>query len=157
MFPKINPTGTKAWKELEQHSLLMKQMHMKDLFRHDPQRFQKFSFCFDETVLDFSKNMITEETVKLLMQLARECKLTEAIEALFEGDFINQTEHRSVLHMALRNFSDKPFYSAGKNVMEDVQRVRDQMKIFSAKVHSGEWKGYTGKKIRYIVNIGIGG
>jgi glucose-6-phosphate isomerase len=157
MFPKVNPTTTKAWSALEQHAFQMKEVHMKQLFAHDANRFQKFSFCFNDTVIDFSKNIITAETIKLLLQLAEECKLKEAIEALFEGDFINKTEHRSVLHVALRNSSGKPFYSAGKNVMEDVLRVQQQMKSFSAKVHSGEWKGYTGKKIKYIVNIGIGG
>jgi glucose-6-phosphate isomerase len=157
MFPKVNPTTTKAWSALEQHAFQMKEVHMKQLFAHDANRFQKFSFCFNDTVIDFSKNIITDETIKLLLQLAEECKLKEAIEALFEGDFINKTEHRSVLHVALRNSSGKPFYSAGKNVMEDVLRVQQQMKSFSAKVHSGEWKGYTGKKIKYIVNIGIGG
>jgi glucose-6-phosphate isomerase len=157
MFPKVNPTTTKAWSALEQHAFQMKEVHMKQLFADDANRFQKFSFCFNDTVIDFSKNIITDETIKLLLQLAEECKLKEAIEALFEGDFINKTEHRSVLHVALRNSSGKPFYSAGKNVMEDVLRVQQQMKSFSAKVHSGEWKGYTGKKIKYIVNIGIGG
>jgi glucose-6-phosphate isomerase len=91
------------------------------------------------------------------MQLANECKLKDAIEAMFEGDLINETEKRSVLHIALRNFSGRPVYSTGKNVMEDVLRVQEQMKNFCSKLHSGEWKGYTGKKIRYIVNIGIGG
>jgi glucose-6-phosphate isomerase len=153
MFPKVNPTTTKAWSALEQHAFQMKEVHMKQLFANDANRFQKFSFCFNDTVIDFSKNIITDETIKLLLQLAEECKLKEAIEALFEGDFINKTEHRSVLHVALRNSSGKPFYSAGKNVMEDVLRVQQQMKSFSAKVHSGEWKGYTGKKIKYIVNF----
>jgi glucose-6-phosphate isomerase len=157
MFPKVNPTTTQPWSALEQHAFRRKEVHMKQLFAHDANRFQKFSFCFNDTVIDFSKNIITAETIKLLLQLAEECKLKEAIEALFEGDFINKTEHRSVLHVALRNSSGKPFYSAGKNVMEDVLRVQQQMKSFSAKVHSGEWKGYTGKKIKYIVNIGIGG
>ncbi len=157
MFPKINPTTTRAWKELEQHAGEMKEIHMKELFARNAERFKKFSFCFNDTVIDFSKNIITEETIKLLLQLAEECKLKDAIEAMFAGDLINKTEHRSVLHIALRNFSGKPVYSAGKDVMEDVLRVQQQMKTFSAKVHSGEWKGYTGKKIKYIVNIGIGG
>jgi glucose-6-phosphate isomerase len=157
MFPKVNPTTTQAWTALEQHALVMKQQHMKELFANDPDRFKKFSFRFSDIVIDFSKNLITEETGKLLLQLANECKLKEAIEAMFEGDFINETEHRAVLHVALRNFTGNPIYSAGKNVMEDVRRVQLQMKDFCARVHNGEWKGYTGKKIRYIVNIGIGG
>src|SRR5215216_1453842 len=157
MFPKVNPSNTKAWKELQQHAAEMNQKHLKDIFIQDPDRFRKFSFCFNDTVIDFSKNLVTEETIRLLFQLAGECKLREAIEAMFEGDFINQTENRSVLHIALRNFSGKPVYSAGKNIMEEVLAVQTQMKVFCGKVHCGEWKGYTGKKIKYIVNIGIGG
>ena len=157
MFPTINPTTTAAWKLLGQHATEMKKVHMKNLFAKDQNRFDKYAFRFNNLLVDFSKNIITEETMKLLLQLASECKLKEAIEAMFEGDLINQTENRSVLHIALRNFSSKPIYSQGKNVMEDVQRVQQQMKVFCQKVHSGEWKGYTGKKIKYIVNIGIGG
>ncbi|MFN2440808.1 MAG: glucose-6-phosphate isomerase, partial [Chitinophagaceae bacterium] len=101
--------------------------------------------------------IITDETIKLLLQLANECQLKQAIDAMFEGDFINQTENRSVLHIALRNFSGKPVYTTGRNIMEDVLRVQQQMKTFCDKVHDGEWKGYSAKKIKYIVNIGIGG
>lgn len=157
MFPKINPTTTKAWKALELHASSMRQQQMKDLFAKNPTRFKQFSFCFNDTVIDFSKNIITEETIQLLLQLAQDCKLQDAISAMFDGDFINETEHRSVLHIALRNFSGKPIYTAGKNIMEDVQKVQQQMKKFCAKIHNGEWKGYTGKTIKYIVNIGIGG
>ncbi|MGN6399177.1 MAG: glucose-6-phosphate isomerase [Flavisolibacter sp.] len=157
MFPKVNPTTTPAWQALVRHAAIMKQQQMKDLFAQDASRFNKFSFCFNDTVIDFSKNIITEETLTLLLKLAEQCKLKDAIEAMFEGDLINQTENRSVLHVALRNFSGKPVYSTGGNVMEDVQRVQQQMKTFCQKIHNGEWKGYTGKKIKYIVNIGIGG
>jgi glucose-6-phosphate isomerase len=157
MFPKVNPTTTQAWTTLAQHAREMKQQHIKTLFANNPERFKKFSFRFNDIVIDFSKNLITEETVKMLLQLANECKLKEAIEAMFEGDFINETEQRAVLHVALRNFTGNPIYSAGKNVMDDVRRVQLQMKDFCARVHKGDWKGYTGKKIRYIVNIGIGG
>ena len=157
MFPDINPTNTRAWKELERHAMAMKQKHMKELFTQDADRFKKFAHCFNDIVIDFSKNIITEDTLKLLIQLANECKLKEAIEAMFEGDMINETERRSVLHVALRNFSGQPMYAAGKDVMEDVRRVQHQMKTFCEKLHGGEWKGYTGKKIRNIVNIGIGG
>jgi glucose-6-phosphate isomerase len=104
-----------------------------------------------------SKNIVTDETMRLLLQLADECKLREAIDAMFNGEAINETEERSVLHVALRNFSKTPYYAAGKNITEDVQRVQQQMKAFCEKVHSGAWKGYTGKKIKHIVNIGIGG
>ena len=157
MFPKINPTTTKAWVELQQHASEMKSVHMRDLFQKDPARFDKYAFRFQDILIDFSKNRITEQTLSLLLQLANESKLADAINALFEGDLINETEKRSVLHVALRNFSGQPVYSMGKDVMPDVHRVQEQMKRFCDKVHSGEWKGYTGKKIKFIVNIGIGG
>jgi glucose-6-phosphate isomerase len=157
MFPRIDPTTTKAWNLLDQHSMQMKEVHMKELVKNDTERFRKYSFAFNDLVIDFSKNIITDETLKLLVQLAHECKLKDAIEAMFEGALINETEQRSVLHVALRNFSGTPIFSAGHNVMDDVQKVQQQMKQFCGKVHSGEWKGYTGKKIKYVVNIGIGG
>ena len=157
MFPKINPTTTKAWTELQEHANEMKSIHMRDLFQKDPARFEKYAFRFQDILFDFSKNRINDKTHSLLMQLALECKLSDAINALFDGDLINETEKRSVLHVALRNFSGQPVYSMGKDVMPDVQRVQEQMKRFCEKVHSGEWRGYTGKKIKYIVNIGIGG
>ncbi|HVE61701.1 MAG TPA: glucose-6-phosphate isomerase [Chitinophagaceae bacterium] len=157
MFPQINPTTTNSWKSLEEHARMMKQTQMKDLFQQDPDRFKKLAFCFNDLVVDLSKNIISDETIKLLIQLANECQLKQAIDAMFEGDFINQTENRSVLHIALRNFSGKPVYTTGRNIMEDVLRVQQQMKTFCDKVHDGEWKGYSGKKIKYIVNIGIGG
>jgi glucose-6-phosphate isomerase len=157
MFPKINPVSTVAWKSLEAHAGDMKNTQMKDLFAKDADRFKKYAFRLNDTLIDFSKNIMTDKTLELLLGLADECKLKDAIEAMFEGDLINETEQRAVLHTALRNFSDRPVYTAGKNIMEDVQRVRTQMKSFCEKIHSGSWKGYTGKKIRYIVNIGIGG
>ena len=157
MFPKINPTDTAAWNLLEQHANEMKQVHMKDLFSKDADRFKKHAHSLNDLVFDFSKNIVNEQTLKLLFQLANECKLKDAIEAMFEGDLINETEQRSVLYVALRNFSGKPIYAEGRNVMDDVKKVQEQMKNFCSKVHSGEWKGYTGKKIKYIVNIGIGG
>ena len=157
MLPSIDPTTTKAWIALEKHAEQMRAEHMRHLFAEDAHRFDKYSFTFGDTLVDFSKNLITDETIKLLLQLAEECKLKDAIEAMFNGDFINQTEHRSVLHVALRNFSTNPFYTAGKDVMEDVRAVQKQMETFCNAVHNGEWKGRTGKKIKYIVNIGIGG
>jgi glucose-6-phosphate isomerase len=157
MLPRIDPTTTTAWKKIKQHAKKMSTVHMKELFAEEPDRYKKYAFCFNDIVIDFSKNIIKDKTIKLLLQLADECKLKEAIEAMFEGELINETEQRSVLHTALRNFSGKPIYSEGKNVMEDVHRVQEQMKRFCARVRSGEWKGYTGKKIKYIVNIGIGG
>jgi len=157
MFPKINPTETAAWKSLEQHANEMKQVHIKELFTKDTDRFKKYAHTFNDIVIDFSKNIIIDETLKILLELANECNLKDAIESMFSGDLINETEQRSVLHVALRNFSGKPIYSEGKNVMDDVKKVQEQMKAFCNKIHSGEWKGYTGKKIKYIVNIGIGG
>ena len=157
MLPTVNPATTKAWAALQQHAQQMKEVHLRDLFKEDGQRFQKYSFSINDTLVDFSKNLVTNETVKLLLQLAEECRLKEGIEAMFNGDFINQTEQRSVLHVALRNFSNNPFYTSGYDVMKDVRGVQQQMKTFCDQVHNGEWKGYTGKKIKYIVNIGIGG
>ena len=157
MFPSINPTTTQAWPLLQQHYNELKATTMKQLNAADADRFQKFSLCADDLVFDYAKNIITQKTMDLLMQLANECQLPEAIKAMFGGEKINVTENRSVLHVALRNFSDKPFLADGKNVMPDIEAVQQQMKSFCAKVHSGEWKGYTGKAIKYIVNIGIGG
>ncbi len=157
MLPSINPTTTAAWKQLSVHAAQMKQVHLRDLFKDDLNRFQKFSCCETDMVFDYSKNIITEQTMQLLFQLANECKLKEAIEQMFSGELINHTEKRAVLHTALRNFSGKPVLFEGKDVMPDIQRVLEQMKNFCSKIHSGEWKGYTGKKIKYIVNIGIGG
>ncbi len=158
MFPKISPTHTKAWQQLQDHyHQEMKSAQMRSLFHDDKERFNKFSLTTDDVVFDYSKNIITEKTMQLLLQLAEECGVKAAMEAMFSGEKINQTENRSVLHIALRNFSGKPVYSDGKDVMPDVMRVLDHMKSFCSKIHSGEWEGYTGKKIKYIVNIGIGG
>ena len=158
MFPHISPVQTKAWQLLQDHyQKEIKQIRMRDLFREDDHRFEKFSFQADGILFDYSKNIITQQTMDLLLQLATECGVKEAIRAMFAGEKINQTEKRSVLHTALRNFSGKPVYSDDKDVMPDVMRVLGHMKVFCDKVDGGEWKGYTGKKIRYIVNIGIGG
>lgn len=157
MFPKINPTTTQAWQGLQQHHSIIEPVHMRDLFANDTDRFNKFSLHLGDILFDYSKNIITENTLELLIQLAEECKVKEAIEAQFNGEIINETENRAVLHTALRNFSGKPVVTDGKDVMPDIKKVLEQMKAFCAKIHSGEWKGYTGKKIKYIVNIGIGG
>lgn len=156
-FPKVNPTTTKAWQALTGHAAKMKQLSLPALFEKDPERFKKFSLETATILADFSKNIITGETLQLLQQLAAECRLHDAVTAMFEGKLINETEHRPVLHVALRNFSGQPMYAEGKNVMEDVHRVQQQMKAFCQKVHSGAWVGYSGKPIKYIVNIGIGG
>jgi glucose-6-phosphate isomerase len=158
MFPKLSPLKTKAWDELKAHfENDMQKIQMKDLFAADPNRFQKYSIQTDHILFDYSKNILTDKTLGLLLKLAVESGVKEAIEAMFNGEKINQTENRSVLHVALRNISGGPIYSDGKDVMPEVKNVLAQMRSFSEKVHSGEWKGYSGKKIKYIVNIGIGG
>lgn len=157
MFPKINPTTTKAWSLLTEHLSEMKNAEMKELFKKDPERFKKFSSNIDDIVFDYSKNIITEKTLQLLFQLAEECKLKDAIAAMFNGEIINETEHRSVLHTALRNFSDQPVYSEGNDIMPEVKKIQRKMKSFCDAVHAGKFRGYTGKRIKYIVNIGIGG
>ncbi len=157
MFPKINPTTTSAWNELIQHYNENKHVTIQQLFHADPKRFNKFAHCFEEIVFDFSKNNISETTLQLLIKLAEECHLNDALNAMFNGEKINETENRPVLHTALRNFSNNPVFVDGADVMPKVKSVLQQMKNFCSKVHQGEWKGFTGKKIRYIVNIGIGG
>ncbi|MEP6748953.1 MAG: glucose-6-phosphate isomerase [Bacteroidota bacterium] len=158
MFPRISPTTTEAWKKLQYHyNHEMKKTKMRQLFASDGDRFEKFSIQYGEILFDYSKNIITEATLLLLQQLAAECKLPEAINAMYSGEKINETEKRSVLHIALRNLPGSPILSDGKDVMPEVLGVLAQMKSFCERIHSGEWKGYTGKPIRYIVNIGIGG
>lgn len=157
MFPKINPTSTPSWQALQQHFEEMKNVHMKELFATDSERFNKYSICTSDIVFDYSKNIITDKTKQLLLELANDCQLPAAIKAMFEGEKINDSEKRAVLHTALRNFSGNPVLFEGKDVMPEIITVLEQMKNFCAKIHSGEWKGYSGKKIKYIVNIGIGG
>jgi glucose-6-phosphate isomerase len=157
MFPKINPTTTPSWQALQQHRQLFENVQMKDLFFNDAERFSKFSIKFDDLLFDYSKNIITENTLEILLELAADCKLKEAMEAMFTGEKINGTENRAVLHTALRNFSGKPVVTDDVDVMPAIKLVQEQMKSFCADIHTGEWKGYTGKKIKYIVNIGIGG
>ena len=157
MLPKKNPVTTKNWQNLKRHYTKMKKVHMRTLFAEDPQRFEKFSRRFNDLLVDFSKNRITEETLKLLFALANECGLAQAIESMFKGEAINETENRAVLHIALRNRGNASIRVDGKDVMPEVNAVLEKMKDFSDKVISAEWKGYTGKKITDIVNIGIGG
>ena len=157
MFPNISPVQTASWKKLLQHQQYMKGIQMKNLFRNDAHRFDHFSLDLNDILFDYSKNLINAETFSMLMELARESGLADAIQAMFSGEKINRTEDRSVLHIALRNLSGSPVYSDGKDVMPDVLDVLAHMKSFSEKIHSGEWKGYSGKPIRNIVNIGIGG
>jgi glucose-6-phosphate isomerase len=157
MLDKINPTLTVAWQGLKSHYDVMKKVHMMDMFKNDPERFQKFSLRFEDITVDYSKNIINEETMDLLHELAVECKLSNAVEKMFTGDIINETEGRAVLHVALRNRSNTPIYVEGQDVMPEVNAVLNQMERFSENVISGQWKGYTGKPITDIVNIGIGG
>jgi glucose-6-phosphate isomerase len=157
MLPKISPTSTKAWQQLKEHAVDLKNTHLRELFRDDPERYKKFALCLDEMVFDYSKNIITETTMGLLLQLANECRLKEAIQAMFSGESINETEKRSVLHIALRNITGYPVHTAGKDVMPGVMEVQKKMKSFCNAVHKGKFRGYTGKRIKYIVNIGIGG
>ena len=154
----INPSQTAAWRALEQHFVQMKDVHMRDLFAQDKDRFTKFSATFDEQMLvDFSKNRITQETLDKLIALAKETELKDAIQSMFNGEKINRTEDRAVLHTALRNRDNSPVYVDGKDVMPDVNAVLEKMRQFSQRVIGGEWKGYTGKAITDVVNIGIGG
>ncbi|HUR66184.1 MAG TPA: glucose-6-phosphate isomerase [Chitinophagaceae bacterium] len=157
MFPKINPTTTKAWQQLQKHAADMKEVHMKELFRKDPDRFKKYSLCITDIAFDYSKNRLTDTTLSLLLQLAKECKVKEGIASVLSGDPVNETEGRAVLHTALRNFSGEPAFTGGKDVMPAIKKVWKKMEKFCEAVHHGEMRGYTGKKIKYIVNIGIGG
>lgn len=157
MLPHINPIDTQAWPRLTAHYLEMQATHLRELFAADPTRFEKLHLQFEDLLADYSKNLINEDTLRYLLQLADECQLAEAIDAMFSGLQINETEHRAVLHTALRNRSNRPIMVEGSDVMPEVNRVLDQMKSFSTRILSGEWKGATGKSIQSIVNIGIGG
>ena len=154
----INPTNTQAWKALEAHQSQLANTTIADLFKQEQNRFNDYSLTFENQILmDFSKNKINQETLKLLRQLAKESALDEAINAMFTGEKINRTENRAVLHTALRNRSNTPVYVDGKDVMPEVNAVLAKMSAFCDRVISGEWKGYTGKAITDVVNIGIGG
>jgi len=154
----INPTNTQAWKALEAHQSQLANTTIADLFKQEQNRFNDYSLNFENQILvDFSKNKINQETLKLLRQLAKESALDGAINAMFTGEKINRTENRAVLHTALRNRSNTPVYVDGKDVMPEVNAVLAKMSAFCDRVISGEWKGYTGKAITDVVNIGIGG
>ena len=146
-----------AWKSLQDHYQVVKNLHMRDLFAADPHRFEKFSIRFNDILFDYSKNRITDETRQQLLILAEHVDLKTKIEAMFQGEKINITEGRAVLHVALRNRSNTPIYVDGQNVMPEVNCVLDKMRHFSAAVRNGAWKGFNGKIIEDIVNIGIGG
>ncbi|PMN00496.1 glucose-6-phosphate isomerase [Vibrio lentus] len=158
MLKNINPTQTQAWKALTAHFESAQDMDMKELFAQDAKRFESFSTRFGSDILvDYSKNLVDTETMQHLFALANETEVKSAIEAMFGGDAINKTEGRSVLHTALRNRSDKPVMVDGKDVMPAVNAVLAKMELFTHRIVSGEWKGYTGKEITDVVNIGIGG
>jgi len=157
MLNSTNFTQTPAFKKLKAHHRAINKKHLKELFAEDKNRFKKFSIKFNDILLDYSKNNINRRTIGYLTDLAKECDLSGAIEQMFTGEKINQTENRSVLHVALRNRSNAPILVDGKDVMPDVNEVLEKMKEFSGKVISGTWKGYTNKSITDIVNIGIGG
>ena len=154
----INPTQTNAWKALTQHHAQRKNATIQELFAQEKDRFNKYSLTFnDEILVDFSKNNLTQETLGLLRQLSEECGLAQAKKAMFDGEKINRTENRAVLHTALRNRANTPVLVDGKDVMPEVNAVLAKMKTFCTRVISGEWKGYTGKAITDVINIGIGG
>jgi glucose-6-phosphate isomerase len=157
MLPNIDFTTTQSYKYLADHYIDVVSESLKGLFDSDNERFAKFSIQFEEILLDYSKNRITDQTIALLLQLAKECRLNDAINAMFSGEVINATEGRPVLHIALRNQSNTPILVDGKDVMPDVNKVLQHMKEFSEAIISGSWKGYTGKAITDVVNIGIGG
>jgi len=146
-----------AYQKLLEHYSKIKNLHMRRLFSVDPHRFNALSLQFEDLLLDYSKNRITEQTIFLLCELAKECKLAEWRERMFSGDKINNTEKRAVLHTALRNISGEPIIVDGKDIMPGIKAVLKQMEVFSEKVREGQWKGYSDKRITDVVNIGIGG
>ncbi|HAM45952.1 MAG TPA: glucose-6-phosphate isomerase [Propionibacteriaceae bacterium] len=150
-------TQLSAWRALGDHYRTMAEVHMRDLFTQDPDRFHRFSLHFGDILFDYSKNRITQKTVSLLLELAEEAGLAEAIAAMFSGRKINTTENRAVLHVALRNRSNRPIFVNGQDVMPAVNRVLAQMRRFSEAVRSGVWRGYSGERVTDVVNIGIGG
>lgn len=156
MLPKINPTQTNAWKALNNH-FAQNDFELRTLFQYNPERFNQFSVKRENYLFDFSKNLIDEKTFALLQDLAKECDLKSAIEAMFTGAKINETEGRAVLHTALRDFSEQEILVDGENIKPGIKKVLNQMKTFSDKIISGEHKGFSGKEISDVVNIGIGG
>lgn len=154
---KINPQETKSWKKLQSHYEEIKTISLREQFTADKDRFQRFSIRWGDFLFDYSKNLIIPETMELLLALAEECKVKESIVSMFNGEKINETENRAVLHTALRNRSENPVFVDNKDVMPAIRRELQRMKEFSDKVRSGEWRGYTRKAVTDIVNIGIGG
>lgn len=156
MLPKINPTHTNSWKALENH-FSQNDFSLRTLFQYNPERFAQNSVVGENFLFDYSKNLTDHQTMELLLNLAKECKVKEAIEAMFSGEFINETENRAVLHTALRDFSDNPILVNGENIKPKIKSVLKQMENFSETIISGSHRGFTGKEITDVVNIGIGG
>ena len=156
MLPKINPTKTRAWGELYQY-FSDNDLDLRTLFQENPNRFSEFSVKRENFLFDYSKNLIDEKVKALLLQLVEECQLKEAVDKMFSGEKINETENRAVLHVALRDFLEEEINVNGENVKIAIKNVLDQMKAFSEKVISGQYKGFSGKEITDVVNIGIGG
>jgi len=150
-------TSLSSCQTLRAHYEKTKDLHMRDLFKQDPQRFEKFSARLGDILLDYSKNRITEDTIKLLMELARQSEVEKWRDKMLAGETVNSTESRAVLHTALRNRSNKPVHVDGSDIMPKVNAVLVQMRSFSERVRNGEWRGYNGKRIEHVVNIGIGG
>ncbi len=157
MLSRINPTKTLAWAKLQAHYEQMSQVNMLQLFQEQPDRFAQFHLWFEDMLIDYSKNIVSQQTMELLLELAESCGLGAAIEAMFSGQPINETEGRAVLHTALRNRGQEAVYVDGEDVMPQIRAVLNQMESFCNTLHSGGWRGYTGKPIKDIVNIGIGG
>ena len=150
-------THSKSWIQLKKHHDEFSNSHMRDLFNDDPDRFNKFNLQFDDLLYDFSKNIVSQDTLNLLYDVAQEAHLSDWVNTLFSGEKINFTENRAALHIALRNRSNKPILVDGKDVMPEVNAVLEKMHLFSEAIRDGETKGFTGKKFKTIVNIGIGG
>ena len=146
-----------AWKALEAHYSKVRELHLRQLFADDPKRGERLTLEAAGLYLDYSKNRVTDETLKLLLQLAEECRLRTRIDAMFSGDKINITENRAVLHVALRAPKEASIVVDGENVVPQVHAVLDKMAAFADRVRGGDWKGHTGKRIRNVINIGIGG
>ena len=157
MLPSIDPKKTAAWSQLDYHVNYEMVATLTELFMEDPDRFSRFSLEIDNLFFDYSKTHVSDKTVHILRSLSESCELSSAIEQMFSGEKINETEKRAVLHTALRNFSDEPVFVDGNDVMPDIRAVQAQMKNFTKKIHDGEWRGFSGKKIDTFVNIGIGG
>ncbi len=157
MLQKKNPTKTKAWKKLEKHAQEIAAVEIKYLFAEDSKRFKKYSTTHQDLLIDYSKNRMTDKTWDLLLDLAKELNLKHGIEQMFRGKTINETEGRAVLHTALRQQDDKKVTVGRENIIPKIRAVQKQMKAYCSRFHSGKIKGYSGKPLKYIVNIGIGG